>query len=146
MSVTIPDHIRSIIFRVACVSNTDGHEFYLDDALLAPGFDADTLGKMVDDVRTAAIAVGSPLSWLTPTWSTTLDSDGNAWDQDRAWNVNHGQTFLQLLEYIRKWNYEWRIRWDAGDSRFEWDMWNPAAGGQTRTISITGKSGVTDAV
>ena len=144
MSVTIPDHIRSIIFRVSCVSNTDGHEFYLDDALLAPGFDADTLGKMLDDVRTAAIAVGSPLSWLTPTWSTTLDSDGAAWDQDRQWNVNHGQSFLQLLEYAQKWNYEWRIRWDAGDSRFEWDMWNPLAGGQTRTLAITGKSGVID--
>lgn len=143
-SVTIPDHIQQIIFRIACISNTNGHEFYVDDALLAPGFDADTLGKMVDDVRTAAIAVGSPLSWLTPTWSTTLDSDGAAWDQDRAWNVNHGQTFLQLLEYVRKWNYEWRIRWDAGDARFEWDMWNPLGGGQARAnIALTGKSGVT---
>jgi len=142
VSVTIPDHVRSIIFRIACISNTDGHEFYVDDALLAPGFDAATLGKMLDDVRTAAIAVGSPLSWLTPTWTTTVDSDGAAWDQTRLWNVNHGQTFYQLIEYARKWNYEFRIRWDAGDARFEWDMWNPTGGGQTRAIAITGKSGV----
>lgn len=143
-TVLIPEHIRSVIFRVSCIANVHGvQEFFVDTAVWAPGQAAATLGKMCDDIRTAALAVGSPLTWLIPTWSTTLDSDGVAWDQERQWNVNHGQTFLQLFEYCRKWNYEFRIRWDAGDSRFEWDMWNPGAGGQTRAnIAITGKSGV----
>lgn len=143
LPVTIPTYIRSIIYRLSCISNTPGdHEWYQDDALLAPGQDAATLGKMVDDVRTAAIAVGSPLAWLTPTWTTTLDSDLVAWDAVRKWNVNHGQSFLQLLEIAKKWNYESRIRWSVANSRFEWDMWNPTAGGQVRAnIAITGLAG-----
>lgn len=139
----MPAWVDQVIFRVGLIDSTDRGEWYIDDAVLAPGFPAATLGTMMSDIRTAALALGSPLAWLTPTWSTTLDSDGVAWDQNRQWNVNHGQSFLQLFEICRKWNYEFRIRWDVGDNRFEWDMWNPSAGGQTRAnIAITGKSGV----
>lgn len=146
LSVTIPTYIRSIIFRLSCISNTPGvHEWYLDDALLAPGQAAATLGVMVLDVRTAAIAAGSPLTWAVPTFTTTTDSGGDPWDAERQWNVNHGQTFLQLVEYVRGWNYESRIRWDAGALELKWDLFNPLGGGVARTVAITSKAGVTGA-
>jgi hypothetical protein len=142
-SVVIPLWVNQIIFRVATISNGDEPAWYVDDALFAPGQAADTYGAIMNDIRTAAIAVGSPLSWLTPTWTDANDSDGVAWDRTLKWNVNHDQTFLQLVEYARRWNYEHRIRWDVADARFEWDLWNPSGGGQTRAnIAITGKSGV----
>ena len=46
-----------------------------------PSFPAATLGKIMSDVWTAAVSAGV-LTWLTPTWSTTVDSDGVAWDRD----------------------------------------------------------------
>lgn len=138
----IPSYLNQIIFRIAPL-HSSALVWYFDDWELAPGFEAATLGLMMSDVRTAALAAGAPLAWLTPTWTTTNDSDGAAWDEPRQWVVNHGQTFGQLIEYVRRWNYEHRIRWDVADNRFEWDMWNPNGGGQTRAnIALTGKSGV----
>lgn len=137
----VPDYLSQVIFRIATMA-PGALVWHFDDALLAPGFPEATLGFMMNDVRVAAVAQGV-LTWITPTWTTTVDSDGNAWDQNRKWNVNHDQSFLQLWEYVRRWNYEIRIRWDVADARFEWDMWNPNGGGQTRAnIAITGKSGV----
>ncbi|MDP9144497.1 MAG: right-handed parallel beta-helix repeat-containing protein, partial [Actinomycetota bacterium] len=139
----VPKHIDQVIFRIGNLQSTDTGDWRVDGAVLAPGFPAATLGLMMSDIRTAALAAGAPLAWITPTWTTTLDSDGAAWDSARKWNVNHDQTIYQLIEYARGWNYESRIRWDVADNRFEWDMWNPGGGGQTRTVAITGKSGVT---
>lgn len=144
LSFVVPEHIDRIIFRIATISNSDEPAWYVDDAVLAPGAAAATYGDIMLQLRTAAIASSAPLSWLTPTFSATLDSDGAAWDQTLSWSVSHGQTFLQLIEYARRWNYEHRIRWDAGDNRFEWDLWNPNNGGQTRTgIAVHGKGGGT---
>jgi len=138
----VPTHISQVIFRLGLIESGDLGAWYIDDAELAPGLPADKLGKIMNDIRVAAVANGV-LGWLTPTWTTTLDSDLVAWDQNLKWQVARGQTFLQLLEYARRWNYEWAIRWDEADNRFEWDMWNPNGGGQVRAnIALTGKAGV----
>lgn len=138
----IPAHVTQIIYRLGLIESTDLGDWYVDDGVLAPGFPEATLGEIMNDLRTAALAQGV-LAWITPTWTDSLDSDGVAWDRDLKWFVNHDQSFLQLFEYARRWNYEFRIRWDVADARFEWDMWNPSGGGQTRAnIALTGKSGV----
>lgn len=142
MSVTIPTHIRSIIFRLSCISNTDGHEFYLDTALLAPGADAATFGKIMGQLLTACQAEGL-LTWVTKTWTDTHDSAGVAWDRNLVWSVKHRQSLLQLVEYADRWNYESDgIHWDITDSRFEWGLYNPYGGGadkQNTGFGVVGK-------
>lgn len=141
--VAVPTHVSQIVFRIATISNLDEPPWYVDDALFAPGAEAATYGAIMTDVTTPIYANGV-LTWLTRTWSDTHDSAGAVWDRDLEWSVKRGQTILQLMEYARKWNYEWRIRWDT--DHFEWDLFNPTRGGTNYTgtgLAITGRSGVT---
>lgn len=125
----MPSYVTRVIFRIACISNSHGvQEFYVDDALLAPGFDEDTYGKIMGDLLDAVQAAGY-LTWVTRTWSDTLDSAGNAWDRDVQWSIRHRQSMLQLVEYADRWNYESTgIYWSVANDRFEWGLFNPNAG------------------
>lgn len=125
----MPSYVTRVIFRIACIANTHGvQEFFVDDALLAPGFDEDTYGKIMGDLLDAVQAAGY-LTWVTKTWSDTLDSAGNAWDRDVQWSVRHRQSMLQLVEYADRWNYESTgIYWSVPNDRFEWGLFNPNAG------------------
>lgn len=139
---TVPNHIRSVIFRISCISDTDGHEFYVDDALFAPGADAATFGKIMGELLAALQALGL-LTWVTKTWTDTHDSAGVAWDRNLVWSVKHRQSLLQLVEYADRWNYESDgIHWSTANSRFEWGLYNPAGGGANKQgtgMAVIGK-------
>jgi hypothetical protein len=141
-TVTIPNHVSQIVFRIANLSALDEPPWYVDDALFAPGAEAATYGAIMSDIL-APIQANGVLTWLTPTWSDTLDSSGQVWDRNLQWSVKRGQTMLQLVEYAKRWNYESKIRWDDAQSRFEWDLFNPTSGGidyQGTGLAITGRS------
>lgn len=141
--ITAPSHVDKVIFRVACIANVHGvQEFYVDDAMFAPGFDEATFGKMMGDLLAAVQAIGY-LTWVTKTWTDTHDSAGNLWDAARKWSIRHRQSLLQVVEYADRWNYESSgLYWDQGQTRFEWGLFNPGAGGtnhQGTGLAVIGK-------
>lgn len=131
----IPDGVTELIFRFAYTGSANPAIFYLDDMHFAPGLVAATFGAifndLLDDLNTH-LTVGS---WLTRTFTDALDSDGNAWDQDLSWAIKRGQSLLQLLEYAKRWGYEYRIRWTGTVHAL--DLFNPDGMGSDYTTADT---------
>lgn len=142
--IEIPIGVDQVIFRLGLVTSGDPGIIYISPeyALLAPGFKAAPLGKILGEILIFIQAQGDFL-WVTKTFTDTTDSKGVDWDQDLSWGVQHGQTLLQLHEYANKWNYRWGFDWSVANSRWEWHAYNPGTTLTTVTnIGIVGHDGV----
>jgi hypothetical protein len=110
---------------------------YIDDVSFAPGLPGTTFGdimtQLMDDAAVDHIADGRTsaggaghLAWIKyDSWSNSLDSAGNTWnDASLSVEISRGQTYLQFLEQIaRKFGYEWRLAWNG--SQHELKLYNP---------------------
>jgi hypothetical protein len=143
-NILLPVGIDQVIFRIAQVTTGDPGVLYISTeyALLAPGYEARTLGEILSMMHDALQTQGI-FTWVTRTFTNTLDSNGVPWDRELAWGINHGQSLLQLHEYANKWNYRWGFEWSVANNRWEWHAYNPGTTLTTRgNIAITGHDGV----
>lgn len=134
-SFLMPAHISSMIFRIAYVGGANPPVFYVDDALFAPGFEPQTYGEIINDLMddlNTHLTVGS---WLTRTFTDALDSDGVAWDQDLSWAIKRGQSLRDLMDYAKRWGYEYRVRWNGTVHNL--DLFNPGAMGTDYSAAAT---------
>ncbi len=141
-----PDNVTEVIFRLGILETTNIDKVYIDidNALLAPGKPAATIGFILNDLL-GPINDRNVLDWLNPTWTNVGDSTSSAWDQDVSLTITRGQSILQFLEFLKKtYGYEWDIQWNTGTSQFDWHMYNPDGGGTAQDVTITGKGDVID--
>lgn len=137
------DNIEELIYRVGIIENTNANPVYIavEQAQMIPGYYAAPVGAiMLDQIQ--ALQLEGDLDWVTPTWTDTLDSDGNAWDQDRQWKITRKQSMLQVLEYAIKWGYRFSFYYDDGSGEFRWDLFNPGAGPVVSGVSLKARESV----
>lgn len=142
--IEIPIGVDQVIFRLGLITSGDPGIIYISPkySLLAPGFKAAPLGKILGEILIFIQAQGDFL-WVHKTFTDATDSKGVDWDQDLSWGVQHGQTLLQLHEYANKWNYRWGFDWSVANNRWEWHAYNPGTTLNTITnIGIVGHDGV----
>jgi hypothetical protein len=150
--VVIPDGDSQIIFRFANTQLSGNPSvFHVDDGALNPGQAAATLGAIVGDLYAQYTDTGlhSTIYWddgtnpgtpyLTLDFSDTLDSGGNAWDQELSTRIYMRQTLLQVLENAgRTWNYEFRVVPDDVENQtYLLQIYNPGGMETDYTSSIT---------
>lgn len=94
------------------------NSFFVDDAEFytgqAPATVGEILGDLHDDVTTDHTAESNDfdvdqLSWLKLDFSDTVDTNGDAWDDDIAISIPALLTFGQLMDRLARLGYEWRI-------------------------------------
>jgi len=138
--LTIPDGVTQLIFRFANI-NVSGNPagFYVDDAVLAPGQAANTIGAILGDLYADATSdhsgrivwedeanPGTP--YLTLDFSDAVDSNGVAWfDSEISIKIWMRMTYLQVMEqFASGWGYEWRIVPDDVEAgTWLWQVYNP---------------------
>lgn len=126
---------------------------YLDDVNAyqghAPASVGAIVGNLVDDAATDhAGANRTALAHLTPTFTSTLDSNSDAWDQEIAITIKRGQTMRRVLEMLtQQFGYEFRIRANPADDTVLWlDAYNPGMMGTDYSAGAggaVGRGGVT---
>ncbi len=124
-------------------AETTSETWYIDDLEFTAGLDIKTLGDIWDtlmnDASTfhAADARGATLDWLTPTFTAALDSNGDAWaDGEVSIRFDVGMSYSAIMQQcINAFGIEYQIRWDEGDSRFEFDIFNPSGLGTDHTTA-----------
>lgn len=113
--------------------------FYVDDAGIAAGQPAATLGfiwnQLLQDAQTDHAPGRTALTWLTKTFTDTLDSGGNAWAEDLSVRLKRGQSYGRFDSFVAKWGYESDIVWNEALSRWEFDVYNPAGLGTDYSAS-----------
>lgn len=135
----VPDGVTEIIFRIAVVSPGNPLPFYVDDASMKEGMAITTAGDIANILIDAAQARGAG-DWFTTTWTTTLDSAGNAWAgalDEVSIRVPAGQTILQLMDSFVDMGAEWIFEWDEGTDSYVMHMWNFGGGGTDLSADLT---------
>lgn len=127
--------VDNVIYRVAVIDEGDPAPILIgiQSALLAPGFPPATYGQILLEILAAAQLQGY-LTWLVPTFTALVDSDGVVWDQLLHWGIKHAQSIYQLEEYARRWGYEEKPGFNTTTGFFEWNVYNPDGDG----IDLTG--------
>lgn len=141
--------------------------FYVDDAAfytgVAPAPVGEILGDLLTDVGTTHAAESddfdiAQLTWLKPDFTDTVDSNGDAWDEDLAIAIPALLSFGQLMDRLARLGYEWRIvpnpDWPATDTESHLlqvtNPWDASAytGGlgtdKTATVKITAGQAILD--
>ncbi len=102
---------------------------YADNFVVHHGQDAAALGVILNDLLTAMAgdANRDTLAWLTPTFTDTLDSNGDAWNQAIEVTVKRGQSFRRFCDFVMsEFGYEMRVRVNPADHAVVWfDVYNP---------------------
>lgn len=84
-------------------------DVFIDDVVLFDGEPCASPGKIMDAFLDDAQARNT-LDFLTWTFTDTLDSDGNAWDDDcLSITIRHGTTYKQILDRLVAFGYDWEI-------------------------------------
>lgn len=132
----MPAGVTQIYARVASVNKNNPPVFHVDDVVFAEGEPAAPLGQIFNDLLDDIDShFAGSTSWLNRTFTDSLDSNAAAWDQNLSWRIKRGQTLRQLLDYAKRWNYEWEIRWNAGTEVFDFHLYNPLGLGDDLTTS-----------
>src|SRR3990172_5156027 len=123
--------VEEVIFRFAYVGGGDAGDVKIDNAYLAPGQPAATLGAIwldllndcrVDHITQRPVVLG----WVTPTFTALVDSDGVAWPEPLAIELNVDATYLEIaMDFFSRWEYEHRFRWDVGANAYKFDAFVP---------------------
>jgi hypothetical protein len=119
----------------------------VDDAKVATGFPASTYGEIMGDLLDDAATNHAPnrtaLAWLVPTFTDSLDSNGDAWDADRAITISRGQPYRRVVAFMEDgFGYESTIRANpAAHTTLFLDLYNP--GGMGTDYSITDGKAIT---
>lgn len=118
----IPVGTTQAIFRIQCTNPGPSNPalFYIDDGLFYLGMPPSNLGTIWD------LILASALTFLVPTFTTTLDSNGVAWDTERSLTLDEGESWGQIAEAFQLlWGYVHRIRYDREDNTYYFDIFNP---------------------
>jgi hypothetical protein len=118
-----------LIFRVLYVGPNDPPTFYVTGCRLLAGEDASTPGEILNDLL-SPIQTRGTLSWLTTTFTDSLDSNSNAWSDTLALTVQQGDSLLDVLNQLVGLGYEWElVPASGGDTGYELSVYNSQADG-----------------
>lgn len=136
----VPDDLTHLIIRVSYVGTVNPSPFWVDQVTTAAGAPAATVGRiwldLLADIQTdhAADPRGAFLTWITPTFTDGVDSNGVAWQGSHSVTVPEGATYLQFAEQILdRFGYELSVDWNPATSQHELNVYNPAGLGDTIT-------------
>ncbi len=127
--IVIPDGVTEVVMRFAYVGTGNPGPIHLDDWVFAEGMSAASPGTIIDDLLTLAQARGS-LTWLTTTFTSTLDTAGNAWNiapdlSALSLTAQHGKSLATVLRDLARRGVEWRVFWNG--TSWELGLWRPYA-------------------
>ena len=106
-------------------------EFWADDAVLGEGLQEATAGEIVREVMDA-IQLRGALDWVgITTFSDTLDSAGDAWDNVLKVRINRGRDMGQVMDLLAQFGIEWYIDWTG--TVYELHVYNKFGAGTDRT-------------
>jgi len=135
-------------FTIRWVNATGGPSaspvFWVDDCSMGPGAPASTygliMGDLLDDAGTDHAPTRTALAWLTRTFTDTLDTNTDAWDQDISAAINRGQSLRRVVTFHGSgFGYQADIHPNASDDTIiEFDLFNPGAMGTDRTTGDGG--------
>lgn len=104
---------------------------HVDDAEVTVGQPPRLLGKILNDVFDDAATDHSgdnrtALAWLTRTWTDTLDSAGNAWDEELNVTIRRGITYREVVEIFERMGYQFSFDVNPADaSDIRMNAYNP---------------------
>jgi hypothetical protein len=104
---------------------------HVDDAEVTTGEPPELLGKILNDMLDdAAIdhsgANRTALAWLTRTWTDSLDSAGNAWDEEINITIRRGITYREMIENFERMGYQFSFDVNpADDTDIRMNAYNP---------------------
>lgn len=130
VSVTIPDGVTEVDIGFRYSETGTSPVLNTDRVIFALGLPATTYGQiwldLLDDAGVDHAPGRTLLTWLTPTFTATLDSNGDPWDSDTvALRLKRGQKYDRIVATGAKLGYEHRIVWNDTLSRFEFEIFNP---------------------
>lgn len=126
-------------------------QWWTDDCSMGVGEDIQTFGyifnQLLDDAATNHAPDRTALDWLVPTFTDTLDSNGNTWPVEIATSISRGQSMSQVFQSLSSaYDYDGSIRPnDSDDSILELNLYIPLAMGVDHTVTdgnAVTKSGV----
>lgn len=127
-----PSWTNLLVFRFAYVGTGNPIPFWIDDAALAPGGAAATIGaiwlEMLADIQVdhAANPRGAVLGYVIPTFDAVNDSGGTPWPGVHKMTLNEGNSYLQIMEHHQEnYGYEFDLRYDQDDGEFYFDIFVP---------------------
>ncbi len=141
--VVIPDGVTEIIIRGAFVGAGNPDPVYVDDVEMNEGLAATTIGDMIlqllADAQTDHAPNRAALTFITPTFTTVLDSAGNPWDKsDLSLRIKRGQSYLRVMRAVERLGYQWRLVPTSPTSGvWNLDVYNPGGMGTDRTGSVS---------
>ena len=125
---------------------------YLADVEVFQGHAAATpgaiVGNLIDHAATDLAPGRTALAFLTPTYTSVLDSNGNAWDGTVAITIKRGQTYRRMLEVLnQQFGYEFRTRVNPADhTEIFLDAYNPSKMGTDFYLTDGGAIGMAGVV
>jgi len=111
--LVIPDGVTEVIYRFGYVGTGNPDPYTTDDNEMNEGLVATSGGGIMDVLLTAMQLKGS-LSWLDWNFTSSLDSNGNAWTETAlSFTVQRGKSIGQALAGLAQFGIEYHVFWNG---------------------------------